>query len=389
MRGSIRAGLAALACLPVTLLAACGDDGDGADGDGSASEAPSADEQLRLNDVQVLGSHNSYHVIQPPEVMELLRLFSAELADSLEYSHVPLDEQFTDQGIRQIELDVFADREGGLYAEPAGPRLAQIPFEADPAMLEPGFKVLHVQDIDHLSTCPTFVACLEEVREWSEANPDHLPIMILVEVKQDTIPDPVGAGFVVPETIGAADLDALDEEIRSVFDDGDVITPDEVRGDRPTLEEAVLSDGWPTLAESRGRVLFALDNGGEVRDLYVDGHPSLEGRMMFTSSDRGTPEAAFLKLNDPIADAEAIRAAVEAGYVVRTRADADTAQARTGDDAMLDAALASGAQWISTDYPVDDPRFPAEYVAEMPGGGTMRCNPVRTPAGCRDDILEP
>ena len=386
MRGTIRAGIAALACLSATLLGACGDDAD--DG-GAGTDEPSIDDQLRLNDAQVLGSHNSYHVIQPPEVMELLRLFSPELADSLEYSHLPLPEQFTDQGIRQIELDVFADREGGLYADPAGPRLAQIPFEPDPAMDEPGFKVFHVQDIDQTSTCPTLVACLEEVRQWSADNPDHLPIMILVEVKQDAIPDPVDAGFVIPETIGAADLDALDDEIRSVFDDEQVITPDEVRGDRDSLEEAVLSDGWPTLAESRGRVMFALDNGGDVLDLYVDGHPSLEGRMMFASAERGTPEAAFLKLNDPVADAEAIRSAVEAGYVVRTRADADTAQARTGDDTMLDAALVSGAQWISTDYPVDDPRFPAEYVAEMPGGGTMRCNPVRRAAGCTDEVLEP
>ena len=386
MRGSIRAGLAALACLSITTLAACGDDSGG---DDSGSEEPSIDEQLRLNDVQVLGSHNSYHVIQPPEVMELLRLFSAELADSLEYSHLPLPEQFSDQGIRQIELDVFADREGGLYADPAGPRLAQIPFEPDPAMDEPGFKVFHVQDIDQTSTCPTFVACLEEVHAWSEDNPDHLPIMILVEVKQDEIPDPVNAGFVIPEVIGPDDLDALDAEIRSVFGDDEVITPDDVRGERATLEEAVLSDGWPTLAASRGQVLFALDNGGDLLNMYVDGHASLEGRMMFTSSERGTPEAAFLKLNDPVADADAIRSAVEAGYVVRTRADADTAQARTGDDSMLDAALVSGAQWISTDYPVDDPRFPAEYVAEMPGGGTMRCNPVRRAAGCTDEVLEP
>lgn len=394
MRGTVRHRLfAVFACAVVgTLagtLAACGDDdGVGGGGGGGAGEA-SIDERLRLNDIQVIGSHNSYHVIQPPEVMALLRLFSEELADSLEYSHVPLAEQFEEQGIRQIELDVFADREGGLYADPAAPRLAQIEFEPDPALLEPGFKVLHVQDVDHRSTCPTFVACLTEVREWSEANPDHLPIMILVEVKQDTIPDPVDAGFVVPEEIGAADLDALDEEIRSVFEDDHVITPDDVRGERETLEEAILSDGWPTLAESRGKVLFALDNGGEVRDLYVEGHPSLAGRMMFTDSERGTPEAAFLKLNDPIGDAGEIRAAVEAGYVVRTRADADTVQARTGDDTMLDAALASGAQWISTDYPVDDPRFPAEYVAEMPRGGTMRCNPVRRAAGCRDEVLEP
>jgi hypothetical protein len=378
------------------VLTACGGGGDGGGddeaggtGSGTAADAPRPlDDTLRLNDLQVLGSHNSYHQEQPPEVMTLLRAFDPGLADSLEYSHPPLAEQFDELGIRQIELDVFADAQGGLYSTPAAPSLANVPYEPDPALAEPGFKVLHVQDVDYGTTCPTLVACLEDVREWSDANPGHLPIMVLIEVKQDAIPDPVNAGFVVPETIEAADLDALDAEIRSVFEPGHLLVPDDVRGERDSLEEAILEEGWPTLGESRGRVLFALDNGGEVRDLYVDGHPALEGRVLFTSSDRGTPEAAFLKLNDPVADAEAIRDAVTAGYVVRTRADADTAQARTGDTTMLEAALASGAQWVSTDYPADDPRFPATYVAVIPDGAPARCNPIRLAEGCTSAAIE-
>jgi hypothetical protein len=34
----------------------------------------------------------------------------------------PLDKQF-DGGVRQIELDIFADSKGGRYAHPAGPAL--------------------------------------------------------------------------------------------------------------------------------------------------------------------------------------------------------------------------------------------------------------------------
>jgi hypothetical protein len=362
---------------------ACGDDGD---------EAPAAtrplDDTLRLNDIQALGSHNSYHLEVQPEVMALLRVFDTTLAESLEYSHAPLDEQFSDQGIRQIELDVFSDRQGGLFADPGGARLAGIESGVGPEMAEPGFKVLHVQDIDPRSTCTTLVLCLEALRDWSAAHPGHVPIMVLIEVKQDPIPDPVEAGFVVPETIDAESLDELDEEIRAVFAADEMITPDDVRGERDSLEEAVLEDGWPTLAESRGRVLFALDNGGEVLDLYVDGHPALEGRVLFTSSPIGTPEAAFLKLNDPIADAEAIRQAVEDGYVVRTRADADTVQARTGDTTMRDAALESGAQWVSTDYPVDDPRFEPDYTVTIPRGEPARCNPVRRPDDCTSAAIE-
>ena len=78
------------------------------------------------------------------------------------------------------------------------------------------------------------------------------------------------------------------------------------------------------------------------------------------------------------------------GYVVRTRADADTRQARTGDTTMRDAALASGAQWVSTDYPAPgmSSRFGTSYVAQLPGGAAARCNPVNAPATCRSYVLE-
>jgi hypothetical protein len=244
-----------------------------------------------------------------------------------------------------------------------------------------------VQDVDFRSSCLTFVACLTQLRDWSEANPMHVPVLVLVEAKDDPIPDP-GFGFVVPETIGAAQLDALDAEIRSVLDDDQLITPDDVRGRAPTLEAAILDHGWPTLAEARGRFVFALDNENRIRDAYVAGHPSLRGRVLFTSSPPGTPEAAFVKLNDPVADGARIGDLVTRGYVVRTRADADTVQARTGDTSQRDAALASGAQYISTDYPEPDARF-TDYHVVLPGGTAARCNPVSAPRWCKSADLEP
>src|SRR5690606_30982397 len=100
-----------------------------------------------------------------------------------------------------------------------------------PELDEPGFKVLHVHEIDFESTCWTFVSCLEEVRDWSLANPGHAPLFILVEAKDDATPDLFSLGFGVPVEIGAAEFDALDAEIRSVFAEGHVVTPDEVRGE--------------------------------------------------------------------------------------------------------------------------------------------------------------
>jgi hypothetical protein len=392
-----RSSAALLGPILAVLAVACSDDSQG---DATATTAPATttttapayplDDTLRLNEIQALGSHNSYHVQAEPALFAALQAFDPALAATLEYTHAPLEAQFDGQGVRQIELDVFADPAGGLYANRAGNTVIGVPAASgEPALDQPGFKVLHVQDIDFATTCLTFVECLTTVRDWSQAHPGHVPILVLVEVKDDAIPDP-GLGFVVPLPIGPVELDALDAEIRTVFDSDELLTPDDVRGDHATLEEAVLTDGWPTLGETRGRVLFALDNEDAIRDTYVTGHPSLAGRVLFTSSPPGTPEAAFLKLNDPVSAEATIRQAVLDGYVVRTRSDADTQQARTGDTTAREAALRSGAQWVSTDYPVPDPRFTPAYSVSIPGGTPARCNPVINPPACTPaDIEDP
>jgi hypothetical protein len=167
-----------------------------------------------------------------------------------------------------------------------------------------------------------------------------------------------------------------------VFPRARIITPDEVRGSRATLAEAVTRDGWPTLGRSRGRVLFLLDNGGRVKSAYLAGNPSLEGRLLFTDSGPGEAAAAFVKENGPLGNEERIRDLVAAGYIVRTRADGDTKEARSGDTRQRDAAIASAAQFVSTDYPVPDPTFGTGYFVEIPGGVPARCNPISAPPAC-------
>lgn len=339
---------------------------------------------LKLNQIQVIGTHNSYKQPVTPEVLALLRLFDPELAASIEYDHATLAEQFSEQEVRQIELDVFADSQGGRYAGRLGLDLAGVPDAAPPPeLLEPGFKVLHVQDLDFNSSCLNFVACLQQVDDWSDAHPAHLPVTILVELKDEAIRDPLGVGFVVPEPIGPEQLDALDAEIRSVFDEDEMITPDDVRAGHPTLQDAVLAGGWPTLRESAGKVLFLMDNGDADRDAYRLGRPSLEGRVLFTNATPGDADAAFVKVNQPLGNVDRIQDLVAAGYVVRTRADEPTVQARTGDTTQRDAAFASGAQWVSTDYPVPGSSPFSDYHAAIPDGDPARCNPVNTGPRCR------
>jgi hypothetical protein len=181
-------------------------------------------------------------------------------------------------------------------------------------------------------------------------------------------------------------FDALDAEIRSVFKPGEFITPDEVRGSAATLEAAVLAGGWPTLEKSRGKVIFLMDQH-KAGPVYAEGHSSLKGRILFTNSDPGMPETAFIEQNG--GTLEAIDALVQKGYLVRTRTDEGTEQARTNDTTRRDLALSSGAQLISTDYPPSEPSQWTSFVVKLPDGLVARCNPVNKPAGCVDSLLEP
>jgi hypothetical protein len=55
-------------------------------------------------------------------------------------------------------------------------------------MRQPGFKVLHVPDVDVRASCLTFNACLGIVRDWSRVHPRHAPILILINAKDGRKP---------------------------------------------------------------------------------------------------------------------------------------------------------------------------------------------------------
>src|SRR5512139_1000476 len=262
--------------------------------------AAASTEGLRLNQIQVIGTHNSYHVEPNDKEWSVISTMAEPQARGLQYSHAPLGQQFSGQNVRQIELDVYADPDGGRFARPLIRVLTGQTPDYDARMKEKGTKVLHISDLDYHSTCVSFVQCLTEVRGWSRANPAHVPLSILVEFK-DTIDIPVPNGPSIPLVTWTRErMLGLEQEIRSVFSAGDLITPDDVRADGLTLEQSVLRDGWPTLESARGKVMFVMDNDGVYRDRYVQDNPSLQGRILFTNSSPGQPDAAFIKRNDAV-----------------------------------------------------------------------------------------
>jgi hypothetical protein len=331
-------------------------------------------QDLKMNQTQVIGSHNSYKIGIEKPLMDLI-LAERPQAKSLEYAHIPLTQQL-DLGLRSFEIDVLYDPDGNRFSQPKGLDMLRAqgvepqPYNAE-AMKDPGFKVLHVPDIDFRSHCATFKACLSDIREWSRTQKDHLPIVITINPKSSGLDRP-GFAKVIP--FDKKVLDALDKEILEIFDVGHLILPKHVKGKYKTLREAVVDKGWPALAEARGKILFVLDADKELTELYTQGDDGY-ARPMFPNTDADNPHAAFLIMNDPIKQEKEIAALVKQGFMVRTRSDADTQEARTGDRSRFEAAVRSGAQVISTDYYLKslspDKNFEIAF-----DGKYSQCNPV-------------
>ncbi|MBD1365423.1 phosphatidylinositol-specific phospholipase C1-like protein [Mucilaginibacter sp. ZT4R22] len=335
-------------------------------------------DNVPINHIQVIGSHNSYKRAIDPKLFKMLQRADSAAMSKIDYSHISLTDQLN-LGLLDLEIDVYADTAGGKYAHPKGLDWAsgQPAYDADGVMKQPGFKVFHIQDIDFRSNCPTFKGCLQELKKWSEAHPDHKPIFITMNAKDEVMKRP---GFTVPDKFTSSIYDKLDKEIADNLGLERVITPDKIRGKYNTLEEAVLHQNWPLLKQAKGKFIFLLDETAPKLGEYIKGHPSLKGRVLFTNSEPGTPEAAIYVMNNAKKQMPQITALVKKGYIIRTRADSDTQEARANDKSSFDAAMLSGAQIISTDYYKKSEHFRSDYTIAFAGGEYFRLNPLFKPA---------
>ena len=290
---------------------------------------------ISINHTQFVGSHNSYKQSMPDGFIKQLMKVNPGLVESLEYEHIPLAEQL-DLGIRKLELDVFYVSE------------------------EEKFLVGHVQHIDMNSNCATLRICLTQIISWSQNNPTHGPIWISFNAKDSYI-----FGLPTPEVFGPVAFALMDSII------------EEMLGEKLIRPRDIVDLNWPLLDEARGKFILILDEGGAKRDLYYDGW---QQRPMFTNAPEGHPAAAIMILNDPIGQFDEIQRLVKAGYMVRTRADADTHEARENDTTRRAAAFASGAQAVSTDYYLPATHFGSEYQVSLPQ--PIDCNPIMAPINC-------
>lgn len=295
------------------------------------------DNLLRLNHVQVLGTHNSYHIAPPAGV------------DAWMYTHAPLDVQLEKQGVRQLEIDIYWDKDRKV------------------------FQVYHVPLVDQNSNCDRWTDCLRVLKYWSDRRPQHLPIFVLIETKLGETQEPENM------------FDVLEKETLQVFPRERILTPDFVRGDSATLQDALKKKGWPTLQQVRGKVVFFLLTSDKREKVYTQNFRDLKGRLMFVNTEPDKPYAAIRLMDGPVGNEKEIQAAVKNGFLIRTRADANLSASKEANEKRLNAALVSGAHMLSSDHPT--PRKDG-YVAKIPAGAPARCNPVVAPKECTSKALE-
>lgn len=324
------------------------------------------DSNIRLNDIRVIASHNSYKKRPDPKVLQFLQRFKRKLGEEMDpgrmdYGHVSLSEQFDHYNVRGLELDLYYDPKGGHYRKRRLnffiPGLKQRIDNSE--MRKPGFKMLHIADVDYETHYFTFVSALKEVKEWSDDHPNHIPIFINVEPKNDSPGDHSRTlrllGFRRALRFDSVAFELLDKEIFSVFlDSSQVFKPSDLRGDYFSVFDRLSKEGWPTLNECLGKVIFIID--GDRDNQYQNSLEAGNDRPMFVYSKPGSSSTAFVKRNDPVDHEEEIDDLSEM-YIVRTRTDVETIQARDNDYSLFESAMKSNAQILSTDFYKADERF--------------------------------
>jgi len=294
----------------------------------------SSDGALRLNQIQLKGTHNSYH-----------RRPGLVLVSEHDYEHQPLDVQLEQLGVRVFELDIHQRSDG--------------------------FLVYHLPVVDSRSTCRRLRDCLETVKRWSDSHTGHVPLFIWIEPKDD-----------VDLLRRVDDFEALDAEILAVWPRQRLITPDLVRGERESLRAAIELDGWPRLDAVRGRAMFILLDTGKHRDAYLRGRRdagALDGRVLFVKTapdELDLPFAAVVKIDDPTRPSVDI--ALRRGCIVAS----NVGRAGLTDDEnrrRLETALRRGVHLLKGDFPAPVPG--RTYWFEMPGGRVWRRRPAAASRG--------
>ena len=319
-------------------------------------------QELRLNEIRVLASHNSYKGFPDKKVLQFLTKFKKQLGEAndpmqLDYGHPTLPIQFDEYGIRGIEIDINYDPKGGLYQKRAVNKfICGLKTKIkNPEMKAPGFKVLHIADVDYETNYLTFTAVLLELKKWSEEHPKHTPVFVNIEAKGKNLGDGSKVlkflGFKKSIPFNTEAYNELDKEINAVLNRANIYQPEDLIGNYTSIKARLENKGWPLESECLGKIIFILE--GDNKRLY---NSETLNRPMFTYKNPSDINAAFVMHDNPLGNEAFIQELCKT-FIVRTRSDEGTIEARNNDYRRFNAALNSKAQIISSDFYKNDSRF--------------------------------
>ena len=283
------------------------------------------EDDVRYSDVAFLGTHNSYQLLATKQKRALMKAVEIVTFGLVDYTKAVFEmDTLTTQlekGVRNLEIDIEAQLDGS----------------------EVSFIVTHDHILDNVSSCYNFEKALEEIALWSENNPGHLPVSLLIEPKNvknssDNI-----------KSFSLEYADEFDAIVRNTLGDK-LLTPADMLGDYESFEQMRAADGWATLEEMRGKVILLLHPCDATED-YINIDTSIKTQAMFPMlrpDNIDKPYASFIIDNAPEQAAENNKETVDKyNLIVRTRADS---YPRFSDERYA-AADKCGSHIITTDYP--------------------------------------
>lgn len=280
---------------------------------------------VKLNEIAILGTHNSYQRLATKETR-----FAMNLLDALTFRKLGLNtfdfqmDTLTDQletGIRNVEIDIETlDKDDKIE-----------------------FKVTHNSLIDNASSAYDFTKALQEIKMWSDNNPDHIPVIIIVEPKS----------FVIEingmKKFSLEYAQELDKIVENTLGDS-LLTPEDMLRDYASFKEMRENDDWISLKEARGKILVLLHDC-DVTESYIALDETIKTQKMFPMlryDDRNETYTSFILENDAFrADERKAENIDESNLIVRTRADVYPEYS----DERYEVIEACGSQIITTDFP--------------------------------------
>ncbi|MPM66338.1 hypothetical protein SDC9_113245 [bioreactor metagenome] len=202
-------------------------------------------------------------------------------------------------------------------------------------------RVCHIPIFDMNSSCYDLKTALKEIKMWSDNNPSHLPITILIEPKVAFLNE--GTIF---HQFSLADAKLLDTDLAEGLGDS-LYTPQDMMKGYTSFTQLRETIGSVPLEETLGKVLVIFHPSAVTNDYYA-ADESLMTQKMFPSVSPDKENALFVLENDPYS--ENIASLVAQNYIVRTRADSFLFYSNE----KREKAVESGAQIISSDYPPSD-----------------------------------